>query len=276
MRTLREEDDKNLSVRFFEEAEHATRYQRRFEKQAEKAHLTFASPKERERSIQRNFEKEIKAKFHQRLHEEEQAPEPDHEESEPDASLRHHILALPQELRDMILKVIFDNDPHAQPRIHINNTFKPPLALRLCRRTRTKHIKEYYTRTTFILPGRTVSFFKEFHHIPFEWNWGYNYIFHESVCEFEISRNPPRGRTRYRCERRLMVGNMMCTSEKWCSTYFEVKEWREECIQRYERRIRRDLPESDPTLESILCLGFLFIVGVMAVWMFECWRAILV
>ncbi|KAM3424093.1 hypothetical protein BST61_g11358 [Cercospora zeina] len=290
MRKLREEDDKNLSVRFFEEAEHTLRCQRIFEQGAEQAQITFESKEEREFCFRRFVQREIEAKSHQLLPKEEKANEPEHEKSSSsDASLlRNHIPNLAQELQDMILSELFAMDPHAQPRIHINETFKPPLALRLCRRTRTQHMKTYYTRTTFILPSgssssssssssRTVSFFQEFHHIPFEWNWGYNYLFHENTGELEISRDPQqRGQKRYRCETRLIVGETTGTSEKWCGTYLEAKEWHEECIRRYERRKCEFELESAPTLELMLCLGFVCVIGFMAMSMVNCWKELVV
>lgn len=66
------------------------------------------------------------------------------------AQLDSHIQALPQELQDATISLtdIFHVDTTAS--VHIDTSYKPPVALQLNRKLRTTYAARYYSTTTFV------------------------------------------------------------------------------------------------------------------------------
>ncbi|CAK1358473.1 uncharacterized protein RHO25_007470 [Cercospora beticola] len=187
----------------------------------------------------------------------------DEVEDSEEAPLRQNAIILPQELIDMILEKLFDDDPHARPRIRIDSNFQTPLALRLCHWTREKYVAKYYTRSTFILsaPKTHTSFFKYFHRLPYERTWCYIYEWREDEdgCEVSISREKrshPRHR-RYLCKwfRREPSG-FYRENEQWIGRLRTVKQFYRRRAEDYEvwRRSLEPTILGMQSVTSMVCL----------------------
>ncbi|GIZ41332.1 hypothetical protein CKM354_000463900 [Cercospora kikuchii] len=204
------------------------------------------------------------------------------EDSE-EAPLRQRIILLPQELIDMILEKVFDDDPHARPRIRIDSNFKTPLALRLCHWTREKYVAKYYTRTTFILSAHKFihsSFFDYSHEFPYEGGWCHIYEWREDedgckVCIFREQRPHPRAR-RLLCKwfRRESNGFFQ-EGEEWIAKLRNARKFYRRRVEDYEVE-RRALEPTNLGMQSVtstVCL-ILLCLAVLILMIRESWRAL--